>query len=74
MTNVIELDVVTSLPIPVDRILKKALDAKMTEVVIIGFDEDGEFFFASSVPDAGNVLYHLEFAKHNLMKACDLDD
>ncbi len=68
MSNVVEFNGITSLDLTPDRVIQGALNAKMTEVVIVGFDEDGEFYFASSKADSGDVIYHLEMAKHKLLQ------
>ena len=52
---------VTRLDIDPDQVLGDAI-GEMTEVVIVGFDKDGNEFFSSSVPDAGNAFYHLQRA------------
>jgi len=74
--EVIELDVVTSLDLPPERILRKAQEAGLTEVVVIGLTDDGREYFCSSVADGGNVLWHLERARHRLMRQVDdmMDD
>lgn len=70
MGEVVELSVITKLDLDPDRVLKKVL-GKLTEVVIMGFDKDGDEYFASSVADGGSVLWHIERAKHKLMKIAD---
>lgn len=70
-SNVVELDLITKLDIPVERILRRASEAGLTEVVVIGFDADGGEYFASSVSDGGGVLWHLERAKLKLLRTVD---
>lgn len=70
-SNVVVLNVVTTLDIPVGRIIAGALDAKVKDLVIIGFDENGDEFFASSVADGGTVLWLLERAKKKLLELPD---
>ncbi len=65
--NVVDLGNVTKLDLPPNRILSKALDGNLQSVVLMGYDEDGEFYFASSQADGGDVLWLLELAKHQLM-------
>ena len=65
--NVVMLDVVTKLDVPPERILQEALKANPQSVVIIGYDSDGEEYFASSVADGGTVLWMLERAKNKLL-------
>lgn len=54
-----------------DRALECAAEYGLKAVVLIGFDNDGDFFFASSQADSGEVLYFLERAKWELMKMED---
>lgn len=54
-----------------DRALEGAAEFGLEEVVIVGFKPDGEFFFASSQADSGDVLYLLERAKYELLKMED---
>jgi len=68
MDNVVILPVVTRLDIPVERILSAAKEAEMSEVVIIGFDKDGDFYFSASKADAGDVIWCLEMAKKKLLE------
>lgn len=69
--EVVELSVKTRLDIPADRVLTKALERGMTEVVICGFDADGNEYFASSQADGGDVLWHMERARWRLMQVTD---
>ena len=71
MGEVVILDVVSRLDIPVDRVLDSARNAEMTECIVIGFDANGEEFFATSVADGGDVLWHMERAKLNLLRTAD---
>ena len=68
MSNVIELPVVTTLDIPPERILNKALDAGLKEVMVIGTAEDGSLYFCASFGDGGNVLWLMERTKIELIK------
>lgn len=69
--KVVDLDCVTRLDLPSERVLQKAIDAAVQEVVVIGYDKDGEFYFASSKADGGDVLWLLEQAKKRLMEICE---
>lgn len=68
MSNVVDLPVITTLDLDPQRVIAKALEAGMTEVVIIGYDKDGDEYFASSVSDGGDVLWHIERAKLRLLR------
>jgi hypothetical protein len=65
--NVIDLPVVTSLDIPVERILNGAIEANLDTAIVIGWQEDGEFYFAGSSGDAAQTLLLLELAKRELL-------
>ncbi len=71
MSNVVDLPVITTLDIDPRRILAKALEAGMTTVVVVGVDKDGNEFFASSIADGADALWHLERAKYRLLKVVD---
>lgn len=71
MSNVVELQCITRLDLPVQRILAKATAADLREVVIVGLGPDGKFWFASSKADGGDVLWLLEIAKKRLLEIMD---
>jgi hypothetical protein len=66
--NVIELDNVTKLDLPPERILNKALEADLASAVVIGWDQDGDFFFAGSIASGPETLWLLELAKKHLLE------
>jgi hypothetical protein len=70
MSNVVYPRFITSLDLPPDRILEQAI-GRMSEVVICGFDTDGKMYFASSVADGADALWHLEKAKKALLAIGD---
>ena len=65
--NVIPLGGITRLDLPADRILESA-KGKMQGVVLLGFDDDGDLYFASSYADGGDVVWLLEMAKKKLLE------
>lgn len=69
--NVIELQVVGKLDIPPTKILARAAAAKLRNVIVVGVDSDGEFYFASSKADGGDVIWWLEMAKKKLLEIAD---
>lgn len=71
MGEVVEMSVVTRLPIPPEKILAKAATKDLTSVVVIGYDSDGDFWFASSDADGGGVLWLLELAKKRLFESAE---
>ena len=66
--NVTILPVVTVLDVPCERLLTAALESTLQKVIIIGTDANGEFYFASSMADGGDVLWWLEVAKKRLLE------
>lgn len=71
MGDVVEANFITSLPIPADRVIDASAGWGLKEVVIIGYDADGELRFMSSMADTGDILYWLEKAKWQLFKMED---
>lgn len=65
--NVIPLGNITRLYLPTDRVLDAAKGNCSDGVVVMGFDDDGEFYFASSIADGGTVIYLLEMCKKELL-------
>ena len=65
--NVIPLGNITRLDLPTDRVLDAAKGDCSDGVVIIGFDNQGELYFASSIADGGPVIWLLEQAKFALL-------
>lgn len=68
MGDVIPIGGITSLEIPVDQVLEQA-KGKMKEVVLIGWDNDGDMYFASTSPSGPEVLWLIEQCKLALLDA-----
>ena len=66
MDNVIPLNSITKLDLPVDRILDGA-KGQLEGVVLMGFDNDGDLYFASTYADGGEILWLIEKAKQALL-------
>lgn len=66
--EVINFSGITLLDFPVERIYKGAMKAKLKTLVVVGVDEDGDFYFASTKADGGEVLWYLELAKKRLLE------
>jgi len=69
--NVAQIDVVTSLDIDPVAVLAGAHNVGLSEVVIVGFTDDGKEYFASSISDAGQSMYHLQRGIYRLNKTMD---
>ncbi len=67
MGDVIQLDMQTILDVPVENVIRGAIKANLSEIIVIGRDVNGEFYFAASKSDAANICWELERAKHELM-------
>jgi hypothetical protein len=67
MGEVIEANFQTSLDIPADKVLQGAVDEGLDTAVVIGWDKDDSFYFASSVGSIGETLLLLELAKKRLL-------
>lgn len=65
--KVIPLGNITKLDLPVDRILEAA-KGELEGVVLLGYDKEGEFYFASTYADGGDVLWLLENLKKQLLE------
>lgn len=65
--NLVFLPVVTRLDCPPERVLEAAVGA-VDRVVVIGWQPDGGFYFASSIADGPEVLWLLEMARIRLMQ------
>ncbi|MCZ4270904.1 hypothetical protein [Maritalea porphyrae] len=70
MSNVIQFTGLTRNDMEPDSILENSI-GELSEVVLVGFDKEGDFVFASSKADAGETIFLLERGKHKLMQCCD---
>lgn len=70
MSNVIRFTGITTLSLDADHVLESAL-GKLDGVVVVGFDKDGQEYFASSYADGGDVLWLFERAKKKLLEMPD---
>jgi hypothetical protein len=65
--NVTEFTGETRLKTPVPKILASAAGARLEDVVIVGWRENGDMYFASSSADGANVNWLLDMAKQALL-------
>ncbi len=66
--NVVIGNVVTLLDVPAERVLLRAREARLESVVILGYDPDGNEYFASSVADGATVVWLMERCKLQLLR------
>lgn len=71
MSNVVKFTGITRLPVPVSDVLQGANDAELSEVVICGYDAEGDMYFASSEPDGPSVLWLLRQTEKRLLDICE---
>lgn len=67
MGDVVPLDVVTRLDMPAERVLSGALEADLESAVVIGWTNDGSWYFASSLAAGPETLWLLALAQKNLL-------
>ena len=65
--NVIVAGIVTRLDMDAVQVLAAAAEHGLQSVVIVGYDADGQEYFASSLADAADALWLLERCKHTLV-------
>ena len=70
MGDIISLPVITRLDLDPDRVLTEAC-GNLENVVVIGFDKDGEEYFASSIAAGPEVLWLIERMKKALLEVGD---
>lgn len=69
--NVEKLDIVTSVDLNPNDVLLAAINNGMDKVIVIGYDKNGEEYFASSYADGPNVAWLCNRMIHMLMKIAD---
>ena len=65
--NVVFFTGITKLDLPPDRVLESAI-GKLDQVLILGFDKNGDEYFASSQADGGDVMWLMERCKKQLLE------
>lgn len=70
MGEVVNLDNITRLDLPPERILNAALGKGLKSVVIVGWTED-DFYFASSIAAGPETLWLLALAQKKLLEIGD---
>lgn len=65
--NVIEFPGETVGPIPPKKILDKANEEQLKDVVVLGWTEDNSLYISSSTGEAPDLIFLLEMAKAELI-------
>lgn len=66
MAKIITLNNITRLDIPPERVLSAL--PNLESAIVIGYDKDGDEYFASSIANGGTVLWLLERCKKRLLE------
>lgn len=66
------LPIVTRLDINPDQVIESAL-GRLKDVVIVGYDKDGQEYFASSIADGGTANWLLDRCKLQLLNMTEDD-
>jgi hypothetical protein len=69
--EIIELNVVTKIDLPAERVLRKAIDAGVQSCIVVGYDANGEEYFCSSIADGGTAVWLMERCKLKLLRMAD---
>lgn len=64
---------ITKLDLPAERLLQGAIDMGMEGVVIVGYDKDGNEYFASSWADSAQAAWHLQRGIYKLNQINDAE-
>ena len=68
MNNVVHFTGITRLNTDPSMVLENAKEHIGEGVVVVGYDTDGDIYFASSLADGGDVLWLFEKAKKALLE------
>jgi hypothetical protein len=69
--EIIKYPGITRHDLDAQTVLEEACKLKFQDVLIIGYDEEGDFIFQSSKADGGLCLWLLEYAKRKLLDAAE---
>lgn len=72
--EIISFEDVARWDIPAERVIEDAIDANLDKVVILGYTQDGDEYFASSIADGGSVVWLMEMAKKQLLEEGDFSE
>ncbi len=67
MGEVIELDVPTTVDMSPEKVLSDAIEADLAEVLVIGWDKNGNFYGSGSTSDIAENIYLMERLRFNIM-------
>ena len=62
-TKVVKFPGGTTLGIPIENVLEGAKQAGLSDIIVVGWDENGDLYGASSFSDAGDLFWLWEMFK-----------
>lgn len=72
-SNILDFTGISRLGVDPQRVLSKASDKELEDVIVIGRTQEGHLYFHASSPDGADVLWLMELTKKNLLSG-ELDD
>jgi len=73
MDKVTKLRTTTFLDLPAKAVLEGAID-RITRVVVMGYDKEGDYYFASSIAEGPDILWLLEQYKKRILSNPDREE
>lgn len=73
-SNVVKLQVETTLDLPLDTVLDGAREAELEDAIIIGWECGSKFYLASQTNDTGKMFILLERARAFLVRRLEDDE
>jgi len=68
MRNITDIGIATTMDTSVERVLHRAGEKGLKSVIVMGWTEAGDIYFASSKADGGDALWLMENAKKALLE------
>lgn len=68
--KILQFDGLTTNRLEPDAVLESAKD-KLEDVILLGWDKDGELYMAANFSDAAKLIYLMERAKHAFFHLAD---
>jgi hypothetical protein len=72
--QILRFDGVTLRDLPAEQVIEGAAEKGLQSVVVLGYDADGDEYFASSIADGADVLWLMERLKQRLLGVPDGTD
>jgi hypothetical protein len=69
--NVVVLDGWTKLDIPSSRVLEEAIKSDLQTAVVMGYDKEGQLYFASTIGNLGDVCWLMELSKQLMLRVSE---